>query len=171
MDSFRKLTKNLDLLVTWICIIFFSIMVIASGAQIVARYILGSSLEWSEELARYMFTWSTLLGASMCVKRRNHVGVEIVVMSLPERVRNLVLMLADALSVVFFLILIVKGYEVSSITMTQLSPANEIRMGLVYASIPVSGLLMLIYTIEHIIEDVGKILAKSTPASVAQGGR
>jgi len=171
MGAFRKFTKNLDTLVTWLCIIFFSVMVIASGAQIVARYVLGNSLEWSEELARYMFTWSTLLGASMCVKRRNHVGVEIVVMSLPEKARNFVMMLADALSVVFFVILIFKGYEVASITMTQLSPANEIRMGLVYASIPVSGILMLIYTIEHIIEDVTKIFAKSTPASVAQGGR
>ncbi len=171
METYRKITNGLDKIVTWICILLFSIMVFAAGAQILARYVIGNSLEWSEELARYMFIWSVLLGSSMVAKRRGHVGVEIVMMSLPEKIRNYATVLADVLSMVFYGIIIVKGVEVSQVTMMQFSPANEIRMGLVYASIPVSGIIMMVYTIEHLIEDLKKLSATPTSASLAQGGK
>lgn len=172
MDSISRFNNNLDKVVTWVCIVLFAIMVFAAGAQIVARYILGASLEWSEELARYMFIWSVLLGSSMCVKRRGHVGVELVVMMLPERLRAYAEILADALSVIFFAILTIYGIEVTEITSDQFSPAMDFPMGAAYASIPTGGFIMLLYTVENIMLDVRKIMSSSraTRSAPEQGG-
>ncbi|MCX7780736.1 MAG: TRAP transporter small permease [Negativicutes bacterium] len=173
MNVLSRFNNCLDTVVTWVCTVLFAIMVFATGAQIVARYVVGASLEWSEELARYMFIWSVLLGSSMCVKRRGHVGVELVVMKLPARLQGYAMIFADCLSAVFFVILIVYGIEVTEITADQHSPAMEFPMGLAYVSIPVSGLLMLSYTIENVLSDCRKLrkAAGITGISAAQGGK
>jgi TRAP-type C4-dicarboxylate transport system permease small subunit len=173
MEAFSRFNNCIDKVVTCTCIVLFAIMVCAAGAQIVCRYILGASLEWSEELARYMFVWSVLLGASMCVKRRSHVGVEIIMMRLPEKFRGYAMIFADVLSVVFFAILIIYGIEVTEITADQSSPAMEFPMGLAYVSIPISGFIMVLYSIEHIILDYKKLMSpvSRVQGAAAQGGK
>lgn len=173
MGVFSRFNNYLDKVVTWVGIVLFAVMVAAAGAQIVARYVLHASLDWSEELVRYMFVWSVLLGSSMCVKRRGHVGVELVVRMLPERLYGWAMIFADILSGIFFAILVVYGLEITGITAEQYSPALEIPMSFAYASIPVSGFVMILYTLENILTDIRKLLApaKAANPAAAHGGK
>ena len=58
----KKALDVLEKYVTWACITSFSTMAIAGILQVVCRYALGKSLDFSEELARYSFIWSVFLG-------------------------------------------------------------------------------------------------------------
>ena len=40
------------------------------------RYVVGASLSWSEELARYVFIWLVYIGISYAVQMKAHVKVE-----------------------------------------------------------------------------------------------
>lgn len=52
-----------------------AVMTLLIGVQIFMRYVLGASLSWSEELARYFFIWMTYVGIAYAVRRDAHIRV------------------------------------------------------------------------------------------------
>jgi TRAP-type C4-dicarboxylate transport system permease small subunit len=46
--------------------------------QVVARYILKASTPWSEELARYVFIWTSYLGCGMCFAKKKHININLI---------------------------------------------------------------------------------------------
>lgn len=151
--GFKKFIDGLDNVVKWLAVAMFSIMTVAIVLQVVFRYVLHASLSFSEELARYLFVWSVLLGSAMCVKRRSHVGVEVFMMYMPKSLQKYGVILADVLGLVFFGILIVYGFNVVKVTMNQTSASLGIKMGYPYLSIPVAGIVMFLNGLYNMLED------------------
>lgn len=48
--------------------VFLIGMVLIMGIQVLARYVFGASLSWSEEITRYLFIWSGFISVSYCTK-------------------------------------------------------------------------------------------------------
>jgi TRAP-type C4-dicarboxylate transport system permease small subunit len=55
---------------------------------VIARYIAPQPAAWSNELATIAFSWLVFLGAAAAVKRRLHVGVDLVTARLSPRVQR-----------------------------------------------------------------------------------
>jgi TRAP-type C4-dicarboxylate transport system permease small subunit len=74
----------------------------------------------------------------------------------------------------FFYMMVVHGWTLTQKTMVQRSSALHYPMGYVYASLPVSGLLMFIVNIEVMIkagfEFFGKRNGEATASHVETGG-
>ncbi len=150
------LTKTNDFIIKftkYITIVAFSLMVVASTAQILFRFVLDLPLDWTEELSRYMFVWSTMLGISMFIRNRQHSSVDVLALYLPEKFRGSLYLLIDILCLVFFIAMITGGAIMTNVAMSAVSPAINIPMGLVYISVPISGLIMLSMTLENILRD------------------
>lgn len=58
MKLLKKIDKNLE---RWVMFLLLAGMTLVLGIQIFCRFVLNNSLTWSEELARFMFIWSTFL--------------------------------------------------------------------------------------------------------------
>ena len=67
------ITRLEEILMTTVTIL----MVLMVFIQIVCRYVLKMSLQGTEELARYLMITGTFLGASIAVKNRAHIQVEL----------------------------------------------------------------------------------------------
>ena len=52
------------------------VMMVIMGIQIVARYALGNSLSWSEEITRFCFIWTGFLSISYCIKNSKSIKIE-----------------------------------------------------------------------------------------------
>lgn len=46
-------------------VLIIAVITLASGLQVVCRYLFNSSLTWSEELSRYLFVWTGFLTLSL----------------------------------------------------------------------------------------------------------
>lgn len=57
---------------------------------VIARYIAPQPAAWSNELATIAFAWLVFLGAAAGVKRRLHVGVDLVTARLSPRVQRII---------------------------------------------------------------------------------
>lgn len=57
------------------------------AAQVVARYIFGSPIAWSEELARFVLIWLGFMGAVFVMGEGGHITVDVVSRRLSRRGR------------------------------------------------------------------------------------
>jgi len=119
------------------------------------RYALGEQAKWSEELARFLLVWVALLGGAVAFGTKAHLGVDYFVSQLHPAARQWTAVVAH-LVVLFFAgeVLLHGGASVVSeaLTLEQTTPALGWKMGYVYLALPISGLFMVLYTVENLVE-------------------
>jgi len=127
------------------------LMVVFIGMQVFNRYVLGSSLVWSEELARYLFIWAVYLGCAYATKQRSHLGVTILQNFAPRWLKLPAQLLADFATLVFCGFCVVWGIGMLRFLARtgQEAPALNVPMYWVYLALPVGMLLMAIRVIER----------------------
>lgn len=123
-----------------------SVMVAVVFLQVVFRYFLLQPLAWAEESARFLFIWVALLGAALGARDRAHFAVTMAVSKFPGPLQKATaILIAVGASFVFY-IMIVEGWGLVVMNQNQQSPAIGVQMSYPYLAIPLSGLLMLIFT-------------------------
>lgn len=125
--------------------------------QVFTRFVLKRPSPWTEELARMLLIWVSLLGASVAYARKGHLGVDYFVGLLPIPAKRLVEFAGHGL-VIFFAssVMMYGGWQMVSRTLSlrQLSPALQIEMGHVYLAIPISGCFIVLFALEAIMESL-----------------
>lgn len=142
-----------------ICIflLIFAFAIILS--HIVGRYVFRYPLYFAEEISRYCFIWTIMLGASIGMRRKAHTRVEYFINFLPAK-GKIVLEIIVNMSIIGFLgYVIYYGFFLVSKTMNIPTAAMEWPWGLIYMSAPVGAILIIITTILHIIEEFKRILS------------
>ncbi|MBU5668643.1 TRAP transporter small permease [Peptoniphilus sp. MSJ-1] len=137
-------------------VVIFSILVASCVLQVFTRFVLNSSLSWTEELARYTFIWANMLGAILCTKNKSNATVSVITDNLSEQNQQKLNFLVNILSIVIGFILLYYGSRVAWAVRTQLSPALRISMTLVYGAAPVFGALLIFYCIYDIYSSKNK---------------
>ncbi len=56
-----------------VVVLLFGVVVAVVFAQVVARYALGSSIRWADELARFAFVWLVYLGGTITIREGKNV--------------------------------------------------------------------------------------------------
>ena len=121
------------------------------------RYALSEQAKWSEELARFLLIWISLLGGAVAFGEKAHLGVDYFVGKFDPAARKLTTILGQ-LIVLFFAItiFIIGGSRVvaDALHMEQMTPALGWKMGHVYLALPVAGVFMILFTIEQLLETI-----------------
>ncbi len=131
---------------------FLSIMTFCVFLEVLARYVFHLSLSWPEEVARFTFIWTSLLGASIALERKKLHDIDIVFDRLPGGMRPFVALGVNLLVIGILVVFVVYGAELTAVVHLQVSPAMEIRMSYVYSAVPFATSLMLISQIFNTIE-------------------
>jgi TRAP-type C4-dicarboxylate transport system permease small subunit len=113
--------------------------------QVVFRYVLGLSLEWTEELARYTAIWSALLGAALGVRSRLHFRILFLVTRFSTGAQAIVTRAVDVAIAAFLIVFVVSSGPLLAAAADQESPGARIPLLWVYLSGPVSAVLMLVF--------------------------
>lgn len=113
--------------------------------QVGMRYLFSYPNPWSEEVSRFCFIWMSLLGASLAVEQRAHFGFDQIMEGLAPRTKRFVGVFAGAVVLIFALLLITTGVVLIDLTMGERSSALNLPVALVYASVPVAGVLMVVH--------------------------
>ena len=145
-----SLSDRLNRITELVCCVILLSMTLVVTLQVVCRYLLGASLTWSEEFARYSLVWITFLGGSIALKKRAHMGLQALADALPPKVQNLVETLTLIGILGFLSIGALKGLHLALFNMSQYSPAMGIPIGIVYLAIPAGSVLMLVHVTEQL---------------------
>jgi len=142
-----------DATLNWILAMCVLAITLICLAQIFARFIVNSSLPWSDEACRYLFVITVSLGAGVCVRDRNLIAVDLIPQKLKGKVRFYYALVLNILVMCMAYVLLVYGYRFSLMNMKQLSSSMQIPMGIVYLVLSLSGLLIIISTLRNIVYD------------------
>ncbi|WP_164918936.1 TRAP transporter small permease [Caproiciproducens sp. NJN-50] len=153
MVRFFKGLRTFETSVTVITMMAFTVV---GFLQVFFRVFLKSPISWSEELCRYLFIWSTMLGAVLVSANDEHFKVDMLVNLFPERIRSASRYFSYLLVTVFSVVLIFFGIKLMIVNHIRVSAALGINMSYVYLILPLNGALVILHVLESIYLELTK---------------
>ncbi len=154
---------TLDRLFRYFLATLMALLVLSVTWQILSRYLLAEPSSWTEELARFLLVWISILGASYAYREKMHLGIDLLAQRLHGRKAVLLEVTVNVVVIVFaVVVMIVGGYRLVAMTweLHQVSPALGIPMAWVYAVVPLSGSLIVLYALENTLDTWRKELPR-----------
>ncbi len=129
-------------------------MAILVATQVFFRYVLNSSLFWSEELARYMLVWLSFFGATVAYYRNLHPGVDTLSSRLSPAYQRVTRILVHVVAMALAAVLIISGAQFAWFIRMQVSPALSIHKWIILLVIPLSGIIFFIYAVFFFLQSL-----------------
>jgi len=132
-----------------------ALMVVVVTWQVVSRYALGDPSQWTEEVARMLLIWVGLLGGVYAYREKAHLGLDLLYQKVGSTGKRRLDNITDVCCGLFALgVLVVGGGSLVQLTweLKQTTAALGIPMAWVYAVLPLSGVLIVFYSIASLIQ-------------------
>jgi len=150
----ERVYLTLNRIIETLLVVIFGLLVIDVVWQVVSRYVVGQSSSFTEEFARFSLIWLTVLGAAYINGRKEgHLSMDFLLSKLPPEKKAKRQKVIQVLMAVFALvIMVIGGGNLVYITLSlgQISSALQIPLGFVYAIVPVSGIIIIFFSIYNI---------------------
>lgn len=146
----ERLARKLDQFIVGILVTLMAVMVVTVSWQVATRYILNSPSSYTQELATYLLIWISMLGSAYAVRLKAHLGVDVITRKLKGRSERIAHYFIYLMIITFATIVFLYGGSrlvYITLTLDQLSAALRVPIGYVYLIIPLSGALMVFYSI------------------------
>lgn len=143
----KKTLRWLQKAETFIMIVGFITMILASFAQVVNRNLIHAGVSWFEELARYSMIYMTLLATEMGLRDDTQMAITAVTDKLRGKTRKAVQVVAKVMVVVFSAVVFWNSFVLlnAQFSFGQTSPGLRIPMYVPYFALPVSfGIITLV---------------------------
>lgn len=165
MKKFNTFLNNFE---GYCCVATLAAMSVIVFIQVICRYVIKSSLPWSEEASRYLLVWTTFLGGAYGIRQGAHLGIEAFTLLLPKTVRKILSILVMLASIVLCAVIFKYGVDlvISQLAKGQLSPAMRIPMGYMYAAIPVGMAFFVLRYIQSIYFEIKNFNVKDEKKEV-----
>jgi len=145
----NKFVKILDNIIAWIMVILMAVLVIVVTWQVITRYVFGEASSFSEETARFLLIWIGLLGAAFAYKQNMHLAFDLFINKASGIQKFWMEIFIHFLIALFSaLVLILGGFYLVQLTweLNQLSASLQIPLAYVYTALPLSGVIIVIYS-------------------------
>ncbi|RKX51316.1 MAG: TRAP transporter small permease [Thermotoga sp.] len=140
--------------------ILLTLMVIFIFSQVFARFVLNSPLSWTEEFSRHLMIWMVFLASAVAYRKGAHLKIDILENQLGKKKRIILDLVFLAMLIIFLINMFYYGAFLVEKTYHQRSSAFGYPMSFIYASIPTSAILMMIFSAEKILELIVELLRK-----------
>lgn len=125
---------------------------------VVSRYVMGSQVPWTEELACLLLVWSSFLGIALAFNSRAHLGIDLVVNMMDTKSRKVAMVFAHLVTIVFTIVVFLHGgyyllHKALYFTPNEM-PALHIPDAVMYLPIPIAGLFILFFELNNFAADL-----------------
>jgi len=103
--------KRVDQAEETLIAVLLGLMTVVTFANVIARYVFNDNLLWALEVTVFLFAWLVLLGASYCVKKNLHLGIDIVVNMFSPGGRKIMALIAVSACIAFSVLLLIGSWD------------------------------------------------------------
>ena len=151
-----ELKNKIDRILGKALVLIMGLMVINVLWQVFTRFIIGNPSSFTDELARFLMIWLGVLGAAYVSGKNLHVAIDIIPSRSSSTRRRRMNIIVDILIIMFALAAFVVGGSrlvYISYMLGQQSPALQFPMALIYGVIPLSGLLIVFFKTQKLMNE------------------
>lgn len=145
-----RVTEVLARASLWVAGIALVLMTIFVFAQVIWRYVFGSSLQWAEPGSIMIMGWFIFLGAAVGIREGYHLAFDILLYVVTHRVRDILFTVSDIVVGMFGFGMLWFGCQLAAKASTSQMPALGISRMWEFAPIIGGGALLLIFCLERI---------------------
>jgi C4-dicarboxylate transporter DctQ subunit len=146
-----------------ICYFLLVAVTIVVGLAVFTRYVLNNPLQWTEETARYLLIWLTMIASSIAIKQRAHIRLETLVTRIPKQA-------ATVIEIVLYTTIIVLGGFLTSASyqflvtqsIRRFSASIGIPMFWPHLILPIGFALIVFQAVFVLLEDI-QLLTEKPP--------
>lgn len=143
-----KVTENISM----ICM---ALMTAVTLVMVFYRYVLVMPLVWGGSVSRYLMIWMVLVGAGALLRKRGHIYLGLIVEKLPGTfLRKATLLFSDLVALGFSLYILYAGYIFLTSEGERKCSTLGISMVWVYAGFVVFSILLVIFSMENIMQTI-----------------
>ena len=127
------------------------VMTIVIPWGVYTRYVLNRGSAWPEPMAVLLVIVFTFFAAAACYRIGVHISVTLFADALPEAPRQGVVLLAEALTALLAVFMVVWGLQLVDATWNQvIAEFPFLSVGVTYLPIPLSGVATLLFILERL---------------------
>ncbi|PWD98731.1 TRAP transporter small permease [Marinilabilia rubra] len=148
-----NLRQKIDKLLEIFLVVLMSTLVVDVVWQVASRYIFSNPSSFTDELAVFLLIWVGMAGAAYVKGKNEHLAIDILPDKLTPNRKSRLLIFINFLIILFSLTIMVVGgtwLVYTRFQMGQVSSALQVPIGYVYMIVPISGLLMIYYSLDDI---------------------
>jgi len=138
---------------------FYGMIVATIVVEVVRRFVLSYSSIWGEEIARYAFIYLAWVGASVAVKDRAHIRIDVILHYLSNRGKALVYLFGDICMLALAILALYTAIESLQVSIKFGSVTHGLRISLAWflAAVPLGFSLMSYRLVQSIWRDFGDL--------------
>jgi TRAP-type C4-dicarboxylate transport system permease small subunit len=153
LSLWRQFTRFYAALLSWLMVLSVAILVVPVTLQIISRYTaLIPSYIWTEEMARFLFIWTIMIGAMIGVRESAHFEVD-VWPELPRRGEALVRIAARLGVLAFAIVFLVAGYQFTRFAWYRTSELADLPLWMIHIAWPTAGLTWIVFLGEQFVDE------------------
>lgn len=158
MDSWRRARARIVRSLEWLVIVMVVALTLTVLWGVFTRFVLGHQAQYTDELARVLLVWVSMIGAALAFGSRSHLGVDYLVTRLDPAAARIVALAVHAIVIVLAAVVFVAGgWGLAMGQMEQALPTlRPLTRGMVYLAVPLSGVFIIVFTIGHLAATLSK---------------
>lgn len=150
----RRMTAWYHRILTYLLMLSVAILVVPVTLQIFSRFTdLIPHYIWTEEMARFLFIWTVMIGAIVAVRESLHFEVDVWPRVSP-RAEAAVKLIAKLGVLIFALVFVWSGIEFTQFAWNRISELAELPLWLIHVAWPIAGLSWLLFLGEQVVDDL-----------------
>ena len=163
---FGKILDVIDKILTffeeWTLFITVMAALVALFVNVVLRYGFNYNpfgfhidMTWSEELVREVIIYTTFIGLAVAIKNRSMIKIDAMVQLVPK-LKIPLTYFSNFVTIIFAVMMIYYGWQMAALQVqtNQKTIIMQIPLVYLYAILPVTGVTMLIRTVQVLYQDV-----------------
>ena len=157
----RQFTAFYAALLSWLLVFSVAILVVPVSLQIFSRYTaLIPSYIWTEEMARFLFIWTVMIGAMIGVREFTHFEVD-VLPQLSRRGEAFARLLGRLGVLATAIIFVTAGIQFTKFAWNRTSELADLPLWLIHVAWPVTGFTWIVFLGQQFADDIKIILGRA----------
>lgn len=151
LGRYSRICRAIARACMWMGIAGLTLLIACVTWQVFGRYVLNNTPTWAESLALLLVLYVTMLGTAVGVRDAGHIGLESLLVLAPENLRLKMEYLIHALVLLFGAAMAWNCAFLAQSVWSYRLPTLWISEGWKYVPAAVSGVLVVMFSVEHII--------------------